>query len=146
MSNEKLNEILGKLGSEKLPGDVHKFAEEISHRSVDVLSFPRVSTFGPVRMSLFRFAAAAAVIIFVFTFGFYVGKQSSPSQFQVSQLKNGSYLEQYPGQTADEQKQDGFWRRKALAVMQPKSRSKIKLSKVDILQAYSQYFQEKHND
>jgi hypothetical protein len=146
MNNEKLNEMLKQLGGEKPPEDVHKLAEEISRRSVDVLSFPQVSTFGRVRISLFRFSAAAAVIIFVFTFGFYIGKQSSPSQFQISSFNSGGFCGQYPQNETHKLSSDGFWRRKALALMQPKSRSQIEFSKVGILQAYRQYIQEKYND
>jgi len=146
MKDEKLNEILEQLGGEELPEDMRKLAEEISRQSADVLNFPRIPGFGRMRISPFSFAAAAAVIIFVFTIGFYAGKQSSPSQFQVSSLNSSSYPEQYPEQTARKQSQDGFWRRKALAVMQPKSCPQIKFSKVNILKAYRQYLQEKHND
>jgi hypothetical protein len=146
MHNEKLNEILERLGGEKPPEDVHKLAEEISRRSVDVLSFPQVSTFGRKLISPLRFAAAAAVIIFVFTFGFYIGKQSESSQFQVSSLNSGGFPGQYPQQEINKQSEDSFWRRKVLAVMQSKSRSQIKFSRVDILQAYRQYIQEKCND
>jgi hypothetical protein len=146
MNNKKLNEILEQLGSEKLPEDVHKLAEEISYRSMDFLSFLRIPGFGRNRISPFRFIATAAVIIFVFFFGFYIGKQSLPSQFQVSSFNNGAFLRQYPQQETHKQPEDGFWHRKVLAVMQPQSRSQIKFSKVDILQAYRQYIQEKHND
>jgi hypothetical protein len=135
MNEEKLEQILNKMGRADIPPNAALIAERAS-RNFDAalkIAQPRQWFFTPVRLM-----AAAAVIIFVFT----VGRWSQPPQAQLSSLDLYAYASFLMTHPTAQQDKDSFWRQKALAVMLPRPYTKNQLSQTALLNVYKQYRKE----
>ena len=113
MNEEKLEQILNKMGRADIPPNAAMIAERASRNFDAVLKIPRPQKwyFIPVRA-----AAAAAVIIFVFSAGRW-SKQMSPAS---QSPKITAYA-----QTISEKTTNSFWQQKALAAMQPTRQASV---------------------
>jgi hypothetical protein len=97
------------------------------------------------KRSIMKFAVAAAILI-AFGVGFSVGRWSQPPQPEPPSFDVTAYtsvIQLYPTTPKTE---DGFWRQKAIAAMQPKPYSQTQFGKTSLLSAYKQYLKEKHYD
>jgi hypothetical protein len=148
MDNKNIKNMLRTLADEPLPDDINELAEKKFKQFSEKITKQKQQNIWRIIINskITKSATAAAIIILVFTLGFYTGRQSSQSQFQISRFNNNSYSEQFPEQSIDKQNQGGFWSRKVLTVMQRKSCSQLRSGKVNMLKIYRQYIQERHND
>lgn len=92
-----------------------------------------------------KFAIAAAILI-AFGIGFFTGRWSNPTRPVPHSLDVTSYTSGVPVYPTVPKAEDSFWRRKALAVMQPKPYVQNKINKTNLIGAYKQYIKEKHYD
>ena len=139
MNEEKLKQILNKIGQADVPPNIALIAERAS-RNFDAalkIAQPKQWFFTP-----FRLIAAAAVIILVFAAGRWSKSipQASPSPEVAVYIKP---LSTYP---AVDKKTESFWHQMALAAMQPRPYAQTMTPKTELLNAYKQYPKEKHYD
>jgi len=91
-----------------------------------------------------KFAVAAAIFI-AFGIGVSVGRWSKPAPppHLLDVTGYTSAVSVYP---TTPKAQDGFWRRKALAAMQPRPYAQTQITKTSRIDAYKQYLKEKYYD
>ena len=87
----------------------------------------------------------AAAIIIAFGIGFSIGQRSKPAPppHLLDVTGYTSAVSVYP---TTPKAQDGFWRRKALAAMQPRPYTHTQITKTSLIDAYKQYLKEKYHD
>jgi hypothetical protein len=87
----------------------------------------------------------AAAILFAFGIGFSIGRWSKPPQSPPSLniIDYTSVVSMYPTAPKAEA---SFWRRKALAAMQPRPYVQSYFDKTSLFNTYKQYLKEKHYD
>lgn len=139
MNEEKLKQILDKIGRTDVPPNVALIADRASRNFDAALKIPQPKQwfFTPVRL-----IAAAAVVILVFVAGRWSKSipQASPLPDIAAYTKSISI---YP----DAQKNpDSFWQQKAQAAMQPRPYAQTRFDQNRLLNAYKQYLKEKYND
>ena len=139
MNEEKLKQILNKIGQADVPPNATLIAERAS-RNFDAalkIAQPKQWFFTP-----FRLIAAAAVIILVFAAGRWSKSipQASPSPEVAVYTKP---ISTYP---AVDKNTESFWQQMALAAMQPRPYAQTMTPKTELLNAYKQYLKEKHYD
>ena len=131
MNEEKLKQILNKIGQADVPPNATLIAERASRNFDSALKIaqPKQWFFTPLRL-----LAAAAVMILVFAAGRWSKSipQASPSPEII--VAAGTY----------NGNSDSFWQQKALAAMQPRPYSQNELSQTALLNIYKQYLKEKH--
>ena len=137
MNEEKLKQILNKIGQADVPPNATLIAERASRNFDSALEIaqPKQWFFTPVRL-----IAAAAVVIFVFAAGRWSKSipQASPSP------EVASYTQPVSAYPAVGKNRDSFWQQKALAAMQPRPYSQNEISQTALLNVYKQYLKEKH--
>jgi hypothetical protein len=136
MNEEKLKQILNKIGQADVPPNAALIAERVSRNFDSALKIaqPKQWFFTPVRL-----LAAAAVMILVFA----AGRWSKPPQTQLSSLDLSAYASSLMTHPTARQDKDSFWRQKTLAAMQPRPYSQNELSQTALLNIYKQYLKEK---
>jgi hypothetical protein len=136
MNDEKIKQILNKIGQTDVPPNVALIAERASRNFSTILKVPQPKRllFSPLRL-----IAAAAVIIFAFT----AGRWSQPPQAQLSSPDLSAYASSLMSHPSVQQDKDSFWRQKALAAMQPRPYAQKGLSQTALLNAYKQHLKEK---
>jgi hypothetical protein len=142
MNEEKLIQILNKIGQTEVPADISRIAEQTSQSFTAALNVLQAQR--PQRTKFFiglRLLAAAAVILLVFAVGLSVGQRFTPPQMQLSSLDLTGYALPVPTHPAVQQAKESFWRQKALAAMQPRPYAQ---HTTNLLNAYKQYLKEKH--
>jgi hypothetical protein len=135
MNEEKLKQILDKIGHADVPPNIAMIAERASRNFDSALKIaqPKQWFFTPIRLT-----AAAAVIIFTFAAGRW-STQMPP----VSQLpKIAAYTKAASAYPAASKNTDSFWQQKALAAMQPRPYARTGFNKTELINAYKQYFKE----
>ena len=137
VNEEKLKQILNKIGQTDVPPNVALIAERAS-RNFDAalkIAQPKQWFFTPVRL-----LAAAAVVIFAFAMGRWSGplQQASPGV--------ASYAQPVSAYPAVGKNPESFWQQKALAAMQPRPYAQTQFDQTRLLNSYKQYLKEKHND
>ncbi|MGD0597764.1 MAG: hypothetical protein ABSA64_09635 [Sedimentisphaerales bacterium] len=139
MNEEKLKQILNKIGQADVPPNATLIAERASRNFDSALKIaqPKQWFFTPLRL-----LAAAAVIILVFA----AGRWSKPFPPTSSLPEVASYAQPVSAYPAVGKNPDSFWQQKALAAMQPKPYSQNELSQTALLNVYKQYLKEKHYD
>jgi hypothetical protein len=139
MNEEKLKQILNKIGQADVPPNATLIAERASRNFDAALKIvqPKQWFFTPLRL-----IATAAVIIFMFTAGRWSKSipQASPSPEVAVYTKP---ISTYP---AVDKNTESFWQQKALAAMQPRPYAQTMTLKTELLNAYKQYLKEKHYD
>ena len=134
MNEEKLEEILNKIGRENVPPNAALIAERVSQNFSTVLKIPqpRQSFFGPLRL-----IAAAAVIVLVFAAGRWSKSlpQGHPSPAITAYAQMNS-----------QNNTDSFWRQRAIAAMQSRLTVQTNISYTEKFNAYKKYLKEKYND
>ncbi len=147
MDRENIEEILKRLGSEDVPADVHKIAEETSREFSKTLAQPRHYVLWEYIMKspITKLAVAAAVII-AFGIGFSIGQRSRPTQLATHPPDVTAYSTEVLTHPVAPKAEDSFWRQKALAAMQPRPYAQTKFDKTSLLVGYKQYLKEKHYD
>jgi hypothetical protein len=131
MSDEKLKQILNKIGQTNVPPDIALLAGQASRNFSAALKIPRPQNWFLTSVRLF---AAAAVIVFAFA----LGRWSTPAPPPIT-----VYATQSPSRLTAQSKNDSFWQRKAMAAMQSRPYAQ---STSELLNIYKQYLKEKHND
>ena len=139
MNEEKLKQILNKIGQADVPPNAAMIAERAS-RNFDAalkIAQPKQWFFTPVRLM-----AAAAVIILVFAAGRWSKSipQASPSP------EIAVYTQINLNISGCRKNPESFWQQKALAAMQPRPYAQTQFDQNRLLNAYKQYLKEKHND
>jgi hypothetical protein len=147
MDRENIEEILKRLGSEDVPADVHKIAEETSREFSKTLAQPRHYILWEYIMKspITKLAVAAAVII-AFGIGFSIGQRSRPTRLATHPPDVTAYSTEVLTHPAAPKAEDSFWRQKALAAMQPRPYAQTRFDKTSLLVGYKQYLKEKHYD
>ena len=145
MNEEKLKQILNKIGQSDVPPDVACIAEQTSQRFTAALNIlqaqrPPLSTF----FIGFRRIAVAAVILFTFAIGLSVGRWSKPPQMAPPPLDVAAYTSSILTHPTEQENKNSFWRQKALAAMQPRPYAQTQFSQTALLNDYKQYLKEKH--
>ena len=139
MNEEKIEQILNKIGQESIPPDAAMIAERASRNFDAALKIvqPKQWFFTPLRL-----IAAAAVIVLVFTAGRWSKSipQASPSPQVAVYTKS---ISTYP---AVDKNPESFWQQKAIAAMQPRSFTHTGFNRTEMKNAYKQYLKEKYND
>jgi hypothetical protein len=135
MDEEKIKQILNKIGEENVPPDAAVIAERASRNFSAALKIPqpRQWFFTPVRLM-----AAAAVIIFAFA----AGRWSQPPQTQLSSPDLSAYASSLMTHPSVQQDKDSFWGQKALVAMRPRPYAQNGLSQTALLNAYKKYLKE----
>lgn len=87
--------------------------------------------------------AVAAAILIAFGIGFSSGRWSKPTRLAPHSLDIPRYTPTVPVYPTAPKTEDGFWRQKALAAMQPRPYAQIRFDKTELLSAYKQYLKEK---
>jgi len=139
MNEEKLKQILNKIGQADVPPNIALIAERAS-RNFDAalkIAQPKQWFFTPVRL-----IAAAAVMILVFA----AGRWSKPPQTQLSLLNLPGYASPMPTHPTNQENENSFWRQKAFVAMQPRPYTQNQFSQTALLNVYKQYLKEKYND
>jgi len=139
MNEEKLKQILNKIGQADVPPNIALIAERAS-RNFDAalkIAQPKQWFFTP-----FRLIAAAAVIILVFAAGRW-SKSIPQASLSPEVAVYTKPISTYP---AVDKNTESFWRQKALVAMQPRPYTQNQLSKTALLNIYKQYLKEKHYD
>ena len=97
-----------------------------------------------VRTNIWRMKlTVAAAIIVAFGVGFLVGQRSKPTPPSTYSADVTGYASAASEYLSDE---DGFWRQKAMAAMQPRPYTQGQLDKTGMLENYRQYLKEKRYD
>ena len=137
MNEEKLKQILNKIGQADVPPNATLIAERASRNFDSALKIaqPKQWFFTPVRL-----LAAAAVMMLVFA----AGRWSKPPQTQLSSPDLSAYASSLMTHPTVQQDKNSFWQQKTLAAMQPRHYSQNELSQTALLNAYKQYLKEKH--
>ncbi len=139
MNEEKLKQILDKIGQADVPPNAELIAERAS-RNFDAalkIAQPKQFIFTPLRL-----IAAAAVIILVFVAGRW-----SKSIPQVSPSPEvAAYTKPISTYTAVDKNTESFWQQKAQAAMQPRPYAQTQFDQSRLLNTYKQYLKEKYND
>ena len=132
MNEEKLKQILSKIGQADVPADITRIAEQTSQRFTAALNLPQPRFFAPLRL-----IAAAAVIVVAFV----AGRWSKP----VPSLNTAVFTPAIPAYSAQQKNENSFWQQKVTAAMRsrPYVQSTTATSR---LNAYKQYLKEKYND
>jgi hypothetical protein len=137
MNEEKLKQILNKIGQTDIPPNATLIAERAS-RNVDAalkIAQTKQWFFTPVRL-----LAAAAVMILVFA----AGRWSKPLPPTSSLPEVASYVQPVSAYPAVGKNTESFWQQKAQAAMQPRPYSQNEISQTALLNVYKQYLKEKH--
>ena len=136
MNEEKLKQILNKIGQADVPPNAALIAERVSRDFSAILKIqqPKQPLFSPLRL-----LAAAAVMILVFA----AGRWSKPPQTQLSSADLSAYAFSLMTHPTVQQDKNSFWQQKTLATMQPRPYSQNELSQTALLNAYKQYLKEK---
>jgi len=136
MNEEKLKQILNKIGQADVPPNATLIAERASRNFDSALKIaqPKQWFFTPVRL-----LAAAAVMMLVFA----AGRWSKPPQTQLSSPDLSAYASSLMTHPTVQQDKNSFWQQKTLAAMQPRPYSQNELSQTALLNAYKQYLKEK---
>ena len=140
MNEEKLKQILNKIGQSNVPPNVARIAEQTSqsfNAALNLLQSKRSSFF-----TGFTRIAVAAVIFFAFAIGLSVGRWSKPTT-SVNVTPYASTISPY---ATINKSSDGFWQQKAIAAMQSRPYTQTQFNQTSLLNAYKQYLKEKHND
>ena len=139
MNEEKLKQILNKIGQADVPQNATRIAERASRNFDSALKIaqPKQWFFTPVRL-----LAAAAVMIFVFAAGRWSNSITQPSQSPDVAVYTKT-ISVYP---AVDKNPDSFWQQKALAAMQPRPHAQTSFNRTELINVYKQYLKEKHND
>ena len=145
MNEEKLKQILNKIGQSDVPPDITHIAEQTSQRFTAALNIlqtqqPPLATF----FIGFKQIAVAAVILFTFAVGLSVGRWSKPPQLVSPSLDVAAYTSSMLTHPTEQENKNGFWRQKALAAMQPRPYAQTGFDKAVPLNGYKQYLKEKH--
>ena len=145
MNEEKLKQILNKIGQTNVPPEITSIAEQAPQRFTAALNIlqaqrPPLATF----FIGFKRTAVAAVILFTFAVGLSVGRWSKPPQTQLSSLDLSAYASSLMTHPTARQDKDSFWRQKTLAAMQPRPYTQTQFSQTTSLNSYKQYLKEKH--
>jgi hypothetical protein len=135
MNEEKLKQILNEIGRTDVPPNIARIAEQTSQSFTAALNILQTRR-QPFFIGFKRIAVAASILL-VFALGLSVGRWSKPPQTQVSSLDLSPVL------THPAVHENGFWRQKALAAMQPRPYAQNELSQTALLNAYKQYLKEK---
>ncbi|MGA2092582.1 MAG: hypothetical protein ABSH16_04125 [Sedimentisphaerales bacterium] len=131
MNDEKLKQILNKIGRTNVPQEVTLLAEQTLRNFSAALKIPKPQHWF---LTPVRFLAAAAVIVFAFA----LGRWSTPITPKIT-----TYASQSPISLTAQTNTDSFWRQKAMASMQSRPYAQ---STSELLNIYKQYLKEKHND
>jgi hypothetical protein len=145
MNEEKLKQILNKIGQSDVPPDIARIAEQASQRFTAALNIlqtqrPPLATF----FIGFKRIAVAAVILFTFAVGLSVGRWSRPLQPAPLSHDVAAYTSSMLTHSTEQENKNGFWRQKALAAMQPRPYAQTGFDKAGPLNGYKQYLKEKH--
>jgi hypothetical protein len=98
-----------------------------------------------MRSGVMKLTVAAAILI-TFGIGFSIGRWSKPTQSASPSLNVTSYVSIVPAHPTASKAEDSFWRRKALAAIQPRPYIQTQTTKTTLLNAYKQYMKEKDHD
>jgi hypothetical protein len=90
--------------------------------------------------------ALAAVIFIAFGIGLFIGRWSKPTQLTPHSPDITDYIPAVAVHPTPLKAEDSFWRRKALAAMQPRPYIQTQTTKTKLLNAYKQYLKEKDHD
>ena len=147
MNEEKIKQILNKIGQTGVPPEIAGLAEQASQRFAATLNILQAQRPQRTRfVTGLRLLAAAAVIVFAFAIGLSVGQRSTPPQTQLSSLDLAGYASPMPTHPTVQQAKDSFWRQKTLAAMQPRPYAQMRFDKKGLPFGYNQYLKEKHYD
>jgi hypothetical protein len=137
MNEEKLKQILNKIGQADVPPNATLIAERVSRNFDSALKIaqPKQWFFTPVRL-----LAAAAVMILVFA----AGRWSKPLPPTSPLPAVASYAQPVSAYPAVGKNPDSFWQQKALAAMQPRPHAQTSFNRTELINAYKQYLKEKH--
>ncbi len=134
MNEEKIKDILKKIGSSDIPGNVKLIAENVS-RNFD-MSLKAVQPKEPV-FTFYRLLAAAAVILIAFAAGRWSKIAGPTPPFEITANPVSAY-------SLSDKKTGSFWQQKAMAAMNQKPQASF--ANIERLSAYKQYLKEKYND
>jgi hypothetical protein len=136
MNEEKLKQILDKIGQADVPPNAALIAERAS-RNFDAalkIARPRQWYFTPIRL-----IAAAAVIVIVFA----AGRWAQPPQTQLPLRNLAGYASSIPTHPTNQENENSFWRQKVLTAMKPRTYTQNQLSQTALLNIYKQHLKEK---
>jgi hypothetical protein len=138
MNEEKLKQILNKIGQTEVPADIARIAEQTSQRFTAALNLlPNHRQ--PVFFSPLRLLAAAAVIAVAFV----AGRWSTPLSTTSPSPNAIAYIAATPAYPTTQKNENSFWQQKAIAAMQPRPYAQS-ANVTSQLNAYKQYLKEKH--
>jgi hypothetical protein len=147
MNEEKLKQILNKIGQSNVPPNIVQIAEQTSQKFTAALNILQTQRPQRTRFVIgLRLLAAAAVVVLAFYVGLSVGQRSTPPQRELISLELAGYASPMPTHPTVQQAKDSFWRRKAVAAMQPRPYAQTRFDKKELLFGCNQYFKEKHYD
>ncbi len=139
MNEEKLKQILKKIGQADVPEDIIQIAEKTSRSFSDALNILQTQKRQRNKFVIgFRLLATAAVIAIAFV----AGRLSKP-QTPVKVLAYDSTTSAY---ATTGKNPESFWQQKILAAMKTRPYTHTQFNQTSLLNAYKQYLKEKHND
>jgi hypothetical protein len=98
-----------------------------------------------IRSGVMKLTVAAAILI-AFGIGFSIGRWTKPTQLTPHSLDITDYIPAVAVHPIPLKTEDSFWRRKALAAIQPRPYIQTQTTKTMLLNAYKQYLKEKDHD
>jgi len=140
MNEEKLKQILNKIGQTDVPPDIARIAGQNSQAftaALNVLQSPPHTGF----FTGLRLIAAAAIVIFAFA----IGRFSRPLPITSTSPAATLYASAIFVSGTTNKNADSFWQQKAMAAMQ--SRPYVQsTTATNRFNAYKQYLKEKYNE
>jgi hypothetical protein len=125
----------------KVHDDITRILAESEKTNSTRLNVYRIITRGGVM----KLTVAAAILI-ALGIGFSIGRWSKSTQLASPSLNVTSHVSIVPAHPTASKAEDSFWRRKALAAMQPRPYIQTQTTKTTLLNAYKQYLKEKNYD
>jgi len=129
MNEEKLKQILNKIGQTEVPAEAARIAEQTSQRFTATINLPQ-----PRFVTSLRLLAAAAVIAVAFV----AGRLSNPTP----SINSVTYTPAISVNLIEQKKENSFWQQKVLAAMKQKPFAQSS-NFTSQLNAYKQYLKEK---
>ncbi len=131
--------------SAELDGRVHDDITKILAES-EKISSTRLNIYRIIKTGGVMKLTVAAAILIAFGIGLFIGRLSKPTQSKPHSLDINGYIQVVATHPTPPTEEDSFWRRKALAAMQPRPYIQTQTTKTTLLNAYKQYLKEKDHD
>jgi hypothetical protein len=140
MNEEKLEQILNRIGRISVPPDAAGIAEQ--NQQSFTAALPLLGHKSSLWVKGFKMSAIAACILSAFV----IGRWLRPPNMLPSSLDTASYTQTTSLLSETYNDSDDFWRQKAIAATQPRPYVQTRFTESDLINTYKQYLKENNYD